>query len=102
MKIRMPLQNSAHLETNIDILILTLMLEYWAGYSVNPLWLSVVGWRWCPKGFGNPWDGARATVGRGRGANRDRDAGILSSDLASNNIMCAALSKKPSKLEREN
>ena len=35
----------------------------------------------CPQGFGNPWDGARATVGGegggGRGANRELDTGIL-------------------------
>ena len=70
----------------------TLGLEYWAGgYSVNPLWLSVGGVADCPQGFGNPRDGARATVGEGEGANREQDTGILASDPLQYTFSCHIL-----------
>ena len=59
-----------------------MVLEYWAGYSLNPLWLSVVGWRTAPRDLVIHGMAHGPLLGEGGGgANRDQDtAGILASD----------------------
>ena len=71
------------------------------GYSVNPLWVSGGGVADCPQGFGNPWDGARATVGReGEGQIGSRIQGYLLQ--IPSNIPCPVISYIEDQLALEN